>query len=279
MRKSIIAIVITLTTIATTTALAQKTFSPPPLKISYTPIFTCAPHLETFLVKPLDQRQGTGIRCVKRSEGRAGNPRIPALAWYGEGNWNGKTYRHVGHAFYQRRNLLGAAADFKENIHNNFSFGSLNLELINTNTIFVRGAWNEVWIKVDQVVYKPLSRPVACGNYFNQYRVVDLAPGTRFGKGLRCALRSEHLPTELRQPHLPLVNGVTTWFGNGYWGDRHNTYSHLGTFSSNGYGASDICGLPFSPTTCNTFDWGSLRFRSRNTEHNVTGAWNERWSL
>lgn len=266
--------------LSTTTAVLAQTTIPTPSRIDVAPLsgsFTCAPHLATFAVKPLDQRQGTGVRCVKMSEGTASNPRLPKLAWYGEGKWNGKTYRHVGHAFYQGANLLGAAADFPEEMHSNFPFGTLKLELVDANTIRVTGAWNEIWIRVDKAAYTPLPRPIACGKYFDQYKVNDLAPGARVGEGLRCALRSEHIPPALREPRLPLVKGVTTWFGNGYWSARSNTYSHLGTFSANGYGASDICDRPFGPV-CNTFGWGSLQLRAVAGGYEVTGAWRERWS-
>ncbi len=51
------------------------------------------PHTRTYIVKPLDNRQD--IRCVKVSEGRP-STKIPKLAWYDEGNWEGSTYSHIG---------------------------------------------------------------------------------------------------------------------------------------------------------------------------------------
>jgi hypothetical protein len=275
--KTVMAIAIIL---STTTAAVAETLTPLPRapRIPYlAPSFTCGPHLVTFAVKPQDQREGTGVRCVKMSEGTpGGNPLLPKLAWYGEGNWNGANYRHVGHAFYQDGTLVGAAADFQEDIHNNFPFGTLKLELVDANTIQVTGAWNETWSRVDKVNYKTLPRPKACGKFFDQYNVSDLSPSGRVGEGLRCALQAEHNPPELQTARLPLVKGVTTWFGNGYWGTPKNTYSHLGTFAHNGYGASDICGRPFGPT-CNNFGWGSLRFNPFTDGFKVTGAWRERW--
>jgi hypothetical protein len=259
------------TTVLTTAAVGLAQTVPLP---TITPVpanrFTCAPHFETYVVRPLDQRQGAGIRCVKRGEGRPGVSRLPAIAWYGEGNWQGATYRHLGHAFYQGTTLVGAAADFKENIHNNFPYGALKLQIVNPNTIRVTGAWNEVWVKVNAVNYRPLSRrPSDCGGFFDQYKVTDLG-GTRRGEGLRCALRDEHGPAALR-------GRVTTWFGNGYWVDPGTTYTHVGTFAHNGYGASDICKSPFGPV-CNTFGWGSLKLTPTPTGYTVTGAWSERWT-
>jgi hypothetical protein len=229
--------------------------------------FNCGPHLLTFVVKPLNQRQGAGIRCVKLSEGRPNQTRIPQLAWYGEGNWNGTTYRHVGHAFYQGTDLVGSASDiygngedfnntFPENLKVEVTSGTWSMP----NQIRVTGAWNEVWVRVRSVAYQPLPRPRTCGSHFDEYRVSDLR-GDRAGAGLRCLLR------EGREN--------ATWFGNGDW--KGGTYSHLGTLSFNGYGASDICGAPFGPT-CNTFGWGSLRFAAvASRGFDVTGAWSEKW--
>jgi hypothetical protein len=260
-------------------ALAQ-TLTPLPRTIGVpvlTPSFTCAPHLATFAVKPLDQRQGTGVRCVKMSEGTPDNPRIPKLAWYGEGKWQGSNYRHVGHSFYQGSTLVGAAADFQEDIHNNFPFGTLKFEIVDASTIRVTGAWNEIWSRVDKVNYKILPALKACGKFFDQYKATDLSPSSRPGEGLRCALQAEHNPPELKEPQLPVVKGVTTWLGNGYWKTASNNYSHLGTFSYNGYGASDICDRRFG-SICNNFGWGSLKFDPYSDGYKVTGAWREQWS-
>lgn len=223
------------------------------------PNFSCGSHLRTYVVKPLDNRQGFGIRCVKVSQGRPGT-RIPRLAWYGEGNWGGATYRHVGQAIYRGSNLVGFASDMYgngEDINNNFS-GNLKVEVIGS-TIRVTGAWNEEWHLVNATNYTPLPRPKTCGSYFDEYRVSDLA-GSRRGSGLRCVLR--------------VGPNNTTWFGNGNWGG--STYSHIGTRSFNGYGASDVCGNGFGPI-CNTFGWGSLKFTAVPGGFNVTGAWSEKW--
>ena len=106
--------------------------------------FSCGPHVKTYIVKPLDKREGQGIRCVKFSEGRRGTT-IPRLAWYGEGNWGGATYRHVGQAIYRGSNLVGFASDIHgngENIQNNFP-GNLKIQIIGGSTIRVTGEWNE----------------------------------------------------------------------------------------------------------------------------------------
>lgn len=223
--------------------------------------FNCGPHLRTYIVKPLDNRQGAGIRCVKLSGGKPGTT-IPRLAWYGEGNWSGATYRHVGQAIYRGRNLVGFASDIHgngENINNNFP-GNLNVQVLDGgSTIRVTGAWNEQWQLVRTTNYKPLPRATTCGGYFDEYQVSDLA-GRRRGDGLRCVLR--------------VGPKNTTWFGNGDWGG--STYSHLGTRSLNGYGAGDICGTTFG-SICNTFNWGSLKLTPVPGGFDVTGAWSEKW--
>jgi hypothetical protein len=228
--------------------------------------FTCGPHALTFAVRSLAPvRKGTGVRCVKISDG-IGSQGIPRIAWYGEGNWEGGTYRHVGQAVTRRPSDVsgvGYASDINGNgeaANNNFP-GTLKVSLAggtwnNPTRINVTGAWNETWIRVSKIGYTPLERPKTCGSYFDQYTVSDLA-GSRAGEGLRCVLK--------------VGPKNTTWFGNGNWGGT--TYSHLGTKGHNGYGAGDICDAPFGPT-CNTFGYGSLDF---SVAGQVTGAWSEKW--
>ncbi|RCJ25191.1 hypothetical protein A6770_28025 [Nostoc minutum NIES-26] len=230
------------------------------LQLVQAPSFSCGPHVRTYVVKPLDNRRGFGIRCVKFSEGRPGQTRIPRLAWYGEGNWGGATYRHVGQAIYRGSNLVGFASDIHgngEDINNNFP-GNLKVQVLGSK-IRVTGAWNEEWQLVNATNYNPLPRPRTCGGYFDEYKVSDLT-GSRRGNGLRCV--------------LTVGPKNTTWFGNGNW--EGSTYSHIGTRSFNGYGAGDVCGAGFGPI-CNTFGWGSLKLNSVPGGFDVTGAWSEKW--
>ncbi len=229
--------------------------------------FTCGPHALTFAVRSLAPvRQGTGVRCVKISDGMS-SQRIPRIAWYGEGTWEGGTYRHVGHAFTREPSdisAVGYASDINgngEDANNNFPAGTLKVSLAggtwaSPTRINVTGDWNETWIRVSKIGYTPLERPKTCGKYFDQYTVSDLA-GSRRGEGLRCMLK--------------VGTRNTTWFGNGNW--EGATYSHLGTKGHNGYGASDICDAPFGPN-CFTYGYGSIKF-SRSGQ--VTGAWSEKW--
>ncbi|MBE9211482.1 hypothetical protein IQ247_01905 [Plectonema cf. radiosum LEGE 06105] len=241
-------------------ALAQFSIPTPNFKINPASKFTCAPHTKTYVVKSLSNAQGQGIRCVKFAQGTRTN-RLPKIAWYGEGNWSGSTYRHVGHAFYQGNSLIGSASDMHGNgEYFNGSFDrNLEIQLLPGSRIRVTGAWNEEWIPVQSTSYKPLSRPKTCGNYFDEYQVSDLA-GNRNGSGLRCVLR--------------VGSRNMTWFGNGNW--EGNTYSHLGTRGNTGHGASDICNSAFGPI-CNTFAYGSVKLTPVTGGFNVTGAWSEKW--
>ncbi len=223
--------------------------------------FTCAPHLRTYVVKSLSTGEFGGVRCVKFISTKPGS-NIPRLAWYGEGRWGGNTYRHVGHGLIRGSKIVGYASDINgngEDANGNFP-GNLNIKIISGHKIQVTGAWDEEWNYTDTAVnYTPLSRPTKCGGYFDEYRVSDLV-GSRNGRGLRCVLR--------------VGARNMTWFGNGEW--EGTTYSHLGTRSTGGYGAADICAAPFGPT-CNNFSFGSLKLTTVSGGFNVTGAWSEKW--
>ncbi|MDB9435228.1 hypothetical protein [Microcystis aeruginosa] len=252
--------------VATLPSLAQIPIEP--IRLTTATRFNCGPHLETYIVRSLDNRRGTGIRCVKFSKGQQGSS-IPRLSWYGEGTWEGATYRHLGQAIDRGRMLVGFASDIHGNGEDaNFNYpGNLDIRTVRPGVIRVTGAWNEEWRSVSSVNYNPLPRPKTCGSHFNQYQVTDLTGGRR-GKGLRCMLKEG--PAN------------TTWFGNGDWDG--NTYSHLGTIGKNGYGAGDICPpervhATIFGTICNNFDYGSLTFTPTRSGFNVNGAWSEKWLL
>jgi hypothetical protein len=257
MKSLVLASLLTLTT--------SSSFSQLPtlakLYLVSAPKFRCGPHVDTYVVKALDNRKGYGIRCVKFGKGKPGAD-IPKLVWYGEGTWNGATYRHIGQVIYKGSNLVGFASDIYgngENTNKNFP-GNLKVQILtNQSTIRVTGAWNEEWKLVKDTNYQPLSRPRTCGEHFDEYKVYDLT-GSRKGEGLRCVLRAD------------IEN--TTWFGNGNW--EGSTYSHIGTRADNRYGASDICDIPFGPI-CNIFAYGSLKLTPVSGGFDVTGAWREKW--
>ncbi|MEM7552943.1 MAG: hypothetical protein AAF378_02395 [Cyanobacteria bacterium P01_A01_bin.84] len=223
--------------------------------------FSCGPNMKTYVVKS-NNGQNKGIRCVKTVQ--SNDKKLPTIAWYGEGYFQGKTYRHVGHAFIDGNYpyLKGYASDiygngeyFKGNVP-----GNLKIKIINSSKIQVTGAWNEEWNVVKYTAYKPLKRPTTCGKHFLQFTL-----STDNGKGLRCFLKVG-----------PTYSNTTTWFGNGYWNSKNNTYSHLGTRSTEGVGAGDICGSSFG-SYCNNVPYGSLQLTPARFGLIVKGAWKELW--
>lgn len=239
--------------------------------------YSCGPYLQTYVVKPLDASiAGTGIRCVKWSDGATSKSNVPVLAWYGEGTWDGFTYRHVGQAYKLPKSkdpatYQGFASDFYGNgeyYHGNYP-GSLRLTVVNDKTIRVTGAWNEEWTKVTDVVYSPLPTPTTCGSFFNAYKAYsadDLAkkrstkeiPATH--QGLRCVLK--------------VGPPSTTWYGVGMWDGK--SYAHLVTGSSKGYGSSDFCRA--SGDYCGDSAYGKIRRRFlRGLNVPTVDGWNEAW--
>jgi hypothetical protein len=246
--------------------------------------FSCGPHLLTYTVRAGDNRLGVGVRCIKL-QNLGGESQ---LIWYGEGQWQGQTYRHVGMATPgcadQPEDFCGDSADIHgngESFNNIFPGKTIGVKASNgtwpaPNEIRVSGAWNEVWNKVSTTNYTPLSRPSMCGGNLDEYTASD---PLRSGSGIRCALRRGNPPY------------TTAWFGNGEW--NGGTYSHLGIFqiarTTSGTigggtgGASDICGPGFGQA-CNNFRVGSLRFspvcegRERTFQgFKVQGSWREAW--
>jgi hypothetical protein len=233
-----------------------------PRSLSAAPSFSCGSDLTTYRVQSLSNGNFGGIRCVKFTEGSIDS--APRFAWYGEGNWNGTSYRHIGHAVSNPTNpkqRIGYASDITgngEQTNGNFN-GNLVLEFADANTIRVTGAWNEEWQKVASVNYEPLPQPTTCGANFDKYKVQDTT-GQRTGSGQRCMMQ--------------IGLEKTTWFGFGNWNNQ--TYTHLGVLSASGFGASDLCDPSFG-SICNTFGYGALQLTQEPGGYGVTGAWSEYW--
>jgi len=255
--------------------------------------FSCGPNTITYSASAGDNRQGNGVRCVKIQNIES----MPHLTWYGEGQWQGQTYRHIGEATPgcadRPLDFCGAAADIHgngESFNNNFPGKIIGFKATNgnwpaPNEIRISGAWNEVWNKVTAINYVPLLRPTTCGSNFDEYAVSDLN-NRRQGAGIRCVLRKGSSPY------------TTAWFGNGEWEGR--TYSHVGIFrighaisgtiGGGVGGASDLCNSALGQF-CNNFRADSLRFtsicesegegrpRRRFRGFKVQGAWSEVWDF
>lgn len=75
-------------------------------------VTNCGNYLEKASVTKLDgsTSEGDGIRCMKRDSSSS----IPDI-WYGEGEWDGKQYRHFGFINKDSDKALGTAADLCNN--------------------------------------------------------------------------------------------------------------------------------------------------------------------
>jgi hypothetical protein len=243
-------------------------------------VFKCGSDLLTYYVVSNVHIPGSGVRCVKYHATGPGN-----LIWYGEGQWQGRTYRHVGIAFFDHSEV-NRAADITGNGEDfNNSVTGLVFQIQGSwpepNTIIVTGAWNERWLlRREGVAYRPLPRPSRCGANFVHYDV-GRGRNPKPPRGLRCSLRiSGNAILDEGSPPI-----TTAWFGNGAWDGR--TYSHLGRVridrarGISGTGdASDICDFRFGES-CNSTPPGSLQFSrwfdANNPQgdlgYNVNGAW------
>jgi len=230
--------------------------------------------MDTYTVTALDGAPGSGVRCVKWSDGSQTRRQVPAFAWYGEGNWQGNTYRHVGQAFVGKgrpNQYQGFASDVYGNgeaYQGNFP-GNLVMTVYGKDTIVVEGAWSEKWSRVTSVAYQPLPVPMTCGSLFEEYQASDVnayldnerdQAVVRSGSGVRCLLK--------------VGRTGTTWFGAGHWDGK--AYAHLATGSSKGYGASDFCAN--NGDYCGNFRYGAIR-KQYSSVHRapVIHGWNEVW--
>jgi hypothetical protein len=202
---------------------------------------------------------------------------IPVLAWYGEGYWGDVPYRHLGQAFLypgdrSRSAYQGFAADFYGNGENTIGNypGDLLLTILNQDTIYVGGVWNETWHRVQSLHYTPLSRPTTCGPLLEEYRAQSItdyvakksvpASVTAVHTGLRCV--------------LPLGQKNTTWYGVGNWNGKK--YTHLGTRSTDGSGTSDLC-FTYGGY-CAKAPYGGINLHvSTKFKAPIVDGWNEIW--
>ncbi|HZQ39084.1 MAG TPA: hypothetical protein VFD32_24370 [Dehalococcoidia bacterium] len=228
--------------------------------------FSCGPYTKTYVVTNLSTQSFGGNRCVKYPDG--GDPL--SFAWYGEGNWNGRTYRHVGKAQSNGDGYTAtaSAADLYGEDDRNSFMGTIAIRVTSwaigfPGEIDVTGAWWEHWSYVPSTFYVPLPKPNICGDNFDQYLV---APPTRPAEvdGIRCV--------------LPLGAGRdTVWYGIGNWGGV--TYTHIGImYAGERYGeAADLC-APALGGFCNQVGAYGISF-TRSGPHSfvVGGTWNELW--
>ena len=265
--------------------LSQK---PPQLVLA----FKCGPGFATYSVKSLSGARGGGVRCVKFHNSETLDGKLVGAYWYGEGQWNGKKYRHIGSTFKSRVCIpvpLGGqhcndfyhsvAADISGNGENSDNeFRSLSLTSAQGGErIRVSGDWNEEWIREPSghtSTYSSKLQPVAnCGSHLVKAAVADANGSTASGTGVRCLM-------VISEPGYSEV----LWYGEGQWNGKK--YRHLG-FTSSSYGtAADICNNPAYICGQTASDGLNVEREIMPCEANkefqfkyfITGAWNELWS-
>lgn len=207
-----------------------------------------------------------GVRCVAKTP--------DGLVWYGEGAWNGQTYRHVGRVDGPEpgslengwmRDIFGNGESFRG------SFDGIRLSLsesqVNGIPTLIRmvGPQREAWRLVDATTppYVSALPPIrTCGTLLRTYRVNVAGDGNY---GVRCVMESSH-------------SAPTLFLGEGTW--NRQRYLHLGYTNSspNRGSAGDICraGTDF----CGSTGQDALIFNTRAPGRlQVRGVWNEDWSL
>lgn len=230
--------------------------------------FSCGPHTWTYAVSNLSTQSFGGVRCVMYPDG--GDPL--SFAWYGEGDWGGHTYRHIGKA---QSNGDGAtatasAADLAGGDDQNVYSGTIAIRVaawqFGTNLpteIDVTGVWWEHWSLVPSVAYSQLPQITYCGNNVDQYLVAPPADHTAV-IGLRCVLQ--------------LGPGQdTAWYGMGHW--VSNNYTHIGimhggqTFGE----AADLCDPNFGVYCNRVLNYGLTFAHVGPHTLAVSGDWDEFW--
>ncbi|CAK8719658.1 Secreted protein [Candidatus Electrothrix laxa] len=112
-------------------------------------VTNCGDHLEKASVTKLDGSgsEDNGIRCIKRDPDSS-TPDI----WYGEGEWNGKPYRHFGFISEDTDKVLATAADLCNNSQYSCAQTAKNGLIITAemdcwqkSKYRVSGDWNERW--------------------------------------------------------------------------------------------------------------------------------------
>lgn len=248
------------------------------------PLFKCGPGFSTYSVRSLSGVNGDGVRCVKFHNRQTVGDDLAGVYWYGEGQWNGSRYRHVGYT-YRQVNPFGddtvgsyAADIFGNGENSNNQFSNLKVRAVQgLNRIRVTGGWSEEWILESSgraATYRGNLNPVAnCGSYLERAQVTDANGSTANGTGIRCMVRNSYIG-------LP-----TIWYGEGQWNGKR--YRHFGITTQtqtwdHGLGtAADLCNDP--STFCGQTAPNGLQLQAemgcgQMSKYRITGNWNERWN-
>lgn len=100
---------------------------------------SCGKNLSRYVVTDSNNKttNGTGVRC-----------RLQSKVWYGEGDWNGIPYAHLGFFTNGGDGASDICEPSRSRACGNFPVGSLKIEGMtcgNPEKLRVRGAWNEIW--------------------------------------------------------------------------------------------------------------------------------------
>jgi hypothetical protein len=102
---------------------------------------SCGRNFHRYVVTDSNDRadHGAGIRCESRQSN----------VWYGEGNWNGVRYAHIGFLGYQGYGATDLCEPSRSRACGDFPIGSLKMfgstRCVIPEKLRVQGAWNEVW--------------------------------------------------------------------------------------------------------------------------------------
>jgi hypothetical protein len=106
------------------------------------PLRSCGKNLHRYAVTNSGDQSdnGTGVRCINK----VGN------VWYGEGNWNGVHYAHIGFRAYQGYGATDICEPSKSEVCGNFPIGSLEVTSLgdycsSPEKLKFGGGWSEVW--------------------------------------------------------------------------------------------------------------------------------------
>lgn len=254
---------------------AQDVNQPPPT----IPLFKCGPGFTTYSVKSLEGVEGDGVRCViidnlKRFEGKY----LSGVYWYGEGTWNGKTYRHIGCTYTSQwfqsvmTDISGNGEDYNNEVSSLLLTSSDNLNHIRVTG----GGWNEEWVSEpdgEAKSYRSTLKEVTnCGDHLEKASVTQLDGSSSEDIGIRCLKRA------------PSSSTPDIWYGEGERNDKH--YRHIGFISKGSTDkvvgtAADLCNNPeysCGQTTKNGLTITAEMDCWQKSKYRVTGDWNEGWS-
>jgi hypothetical protein len=271
----------------------------PVTHIQMIPLFKCGPGFTTYSVKAGENGpSGDGVRCVKFYNSTTVEGKLTGVYWYGEGQWNGAAYRHIG-LTYTNIQLLkkptggiieiphyaSYAADISgngEQSDNEFTNVELKSSSDNMDKIDVTGDWNEIWTMEpsgQSSTYRSKLQPVtSCGSHLKKASVTG---SNGNNTGIRCVYVQPEKPNALKKDFKGIV-----WYGEGQVrGKKYRHFGHTQDESATSAVAADICND--QNYICNKTSDGGLTiyqdvvhvagFNKCQVKYTVSGEWKEFW--